>query len=64
MVSHFLCGVAVPPDLPGDKPQVFHSFSKVYILMHTHASMKALHIWPLCLHRIGIYVIGNFNIVV
>ncbi|CAI8009872.1 DNA ligase 4 [Geodia barretti] len=29
MVSHFLCGVAVPPGMPGDKPSIFQSFCKV-----------------------------------
>lgn len=28
MVSHFLCGVAVPPS-PGEKPNKFYSFCKV-----------------------------------
>eukprot|EP00118_Oscarella_pearsei_P008725 m.46483 g.46483 ORF g.46483 m.46483 type:complete len:987 (+) comp33697_c0_seq3:313-3273(+) len=29
MISHFLCGVAVPPDTQGDYPEVFYSFCKV-----------------------------------
>eukprot|EP00731_Ephydatia_muelleri_P033439 Em0029g45a len=29
MISHFMCGVAVPPENPGDRPSVFHSFCKV-----------------------------------
>ena len=31
MVSHFLCAVAVPPEIPGDKPRLFHSFCKVTV---------------------------------
>ena len=29
MVSHFMCAVAVAPEIPGDKPSLFHSFCKV-----------------------------------
>lgn len=31
MVSHFMCAVAVPPEIPGDKPRIFHSFCKVIL---------------------------------
>lgn len=29
MVSHFMCAVAVPPNTPGERPSLFHSFCKV-----------------------------------
>lgn len=38
MMSHFLCGVAVPNE-DGGEPEVFHSFCKVYIKLvsfHRH----------------------------
>ena len=31
MVSHFMCAVAVAPEIPGDKPSLFHSFCKVHV---------------------------------
>ena len=31
MISHFMCAVAVPPRVPGEKPMAFHSFCKVRI---------------------------------
>ena len=29
-MSHFLCGVAVPPSSPSEKPTKFYSFCKVW----------------------------------
>lgn len=31
MISHFLCGVAIPPETPGERPRLFHSFCKVSV---------------------------------
>ena len=33
MISHFMCGVAVPPETPGERPKIFHSFCKVSYLV-------------------------------
>ena len=33
MISHFMCGVAVPPEMPGERPKIFHSFCKVSIII-------------------------------
>ena len=29
MISHFMCGVAIPPETAGERPKIFHSFCKV-----------------------------------
>jgi DNA ligase-4 len=46
IVSHFLCGVATPPDNPRDRPSVFHTFCKVgsgYTMSELRTLNQKLH---------------------
>ena len=53
MVSHFMCGVAVPSEVPGGRPSVFHSFCKVCVLW------RDLLFDEFICYRVGMWFLGN-----
>ena len=51
MTSHFMCAVAVPSNVPGEHPKVFHSFCKVTLFFQVEVGKTiSIHFHPyLCL---------------